>query len=228
MKMENKMNDNYFLSKGFEKNGEDIYVYKNFISNEELDTIIPTLDNARINSEYNPHFIGTGFENRMSNEIEYLRLLPNRLNDFFGKEYIVNPNITVNILSVGHDWGEHYDSHDFIQLRKLSETLKDGDPYETLQDSHYGIVIYFNTPEEGGELVYTRQDIVYRPNPGDLVIHSAEENCTHKVNAVTKGYRYSYSNHLGVDLKVPKCEDENCSGRYPDCRRYDNFYGYSK
>ena len=204
MEMEIKMNDQYFLSKGFEKLGEDIYVYPNFISEDELNLIVPMLDSARINSEYNSHFIGTGFENRITNQIEELRFLPNKIKNIFGKEYIVNPNITINILSVGHDWGEHYDSHDFIQLRKLAETLKEGEEYKTLQDSHYGLVVYFNTPEEGGELVYTHQDIVYRPNPGDLVVHSAEENCTHKVNAVAKGYRYSYSNYLGVALKVPK------------------------
>jgi len=211
MEMEIKMNDEYFLSKGFEKRGEDIYVYPNFISESEMNSIIPILDEARVNSNYNSYFIGTGFENRLTNEIEELRFLPNKIRDVFGKDYIVNPNITVNILSVGHDWGEHYDSYDFIKLREVALTLKDGDDYNVLQDSHYGLVAYFNSPEEGGELIYTKQGIEYKPNPGDLVIHSAEENCTHKVNLVKRGYRYSYSNHLAVELKVPK-NDNDFSG----------------
>ncbi len=221
------VNDNYFLNKGFEKNGEDIYVYKNFVSEEELAVINPILDTIRINAEYNPSHAGTHFEKRVTREIKELEFLPKRIEDVFGSDYIVHQYITSNILSVGDDWGEHFDSNDFIQLRELAKTLKEGEPYEVLQDSHYGIVVYFNTPEEGGELVYTSQGISYTPNPGDLVVHSSEKNCMHLVKEVTKGYRYSYSNHLGVELRVPKCSDDNCPGTYPDCSRYDNFYGYT-
>jgi hypothetical protein len=197
------MNDNYFLEKGFTKNGEDIYLYKNFLSEEELDIVVPILDDHRVNFKYNKEMDGTPFENRITTEIRELAFISKRLKDLFSKEYIVNENLTINVLSVGDDWGEHSDSHDFLEKRKQSEMLKDGDPYEILNDSRYGIVVYFNKVEEGGELFYGGQNISYSPNPGDLVIHSAEENCKHRVNRVIKGYRYSYSNHLGVDIKVP-------------------------
>lgn len=221
------MNDQYFLSKGFEKRGEDIYVYPNFISQDELDMINPILDEIRINAEYNPSHAGTHFEKRVTREIKELEFLPKRIKDMFGNDYIVHQYITANILSEGDDWGEHFDSNDFIQLREIAKTLKDGDPYEILQDSHYGLVAYFNQVDKGGELVYTGQKIVYVPTPGDLVVHSSEKNCTHMVNEVLEGHRYSYSNHLGVELKLPKCSDANCPGTYPDCSRYDNFYGYT-
>jgi len=198
------MNDNYFLEKGFTKSGEDIYLYKNFLTKEELDVVVPILDDHRVNFKYNKEMDGTPFENRITTEIRELAFISKRLKDLFSKEYIVNENLTINVLSVGDDWGEHSDSHDFLEKRKQSEMLKEGDPYEILNDSRYGIVVYFNKVEEGGELFYSGQNISYSPSPGDLVIHSAEENCKHRVNRVVKGYRYSYSNHLGVDIKVPK------------------------
>ena len=198
------MNDQYFLEKGFQKRGEDIYVYENFISKEEIEFIIPILDKIRINAEYDPSTIGTDFENRVTRTIEEISFLPQRIKDLFEDKYIVNPHISINILSEGDLWLPHYDSNDFIQIRETAKTLKDGEPYKIVDDSHYGIVTYFNSVESGGELVYIKQNISYTPNPGDLVVHSAEENCTHKVNKVLKGYRYSYSNNLRVELKVPK------------------------
>jgi hypothetical protein len=198
------MNDKYFLEKSFKKIGEDIYVYKNFISKEELDFIIPILDKIRINLEYDPSTIGTDFENRVTRPIEEMSFLPERIKDIFEDKYIVRQHTGANILSKGDLWPPHYDSNDFIQIREIAKTLKDGEPYKIVDDSRYGIVAYFNSVESGGELVYIKQNITYTPNPGDLVIHSAEENCTHKVNKVLKGYRYSYSNNLRVELKVPK------------------------
>jgi hypothetical protein len=197
------MDDKYFLDKGFIKNGEDIYLYKNFLTEDELNVVVPILDDHRINHKFNRDMDGTPFENKITQEIRQLAFISKRLKDMFMDKYMVNENLTVNVLAVGDSWGEHSDSHDFIEKRKQSEMLKDGDPYEIIEDSRYGIVIYFNTPEEGGDLEYTGQNIIYTPKPGDLVIHSAEENCKHRVNQIIKGHRYSHSSHLGVDLKVP-------------------------
>jgi hypothetical protein len=197
------MNDNYFLSKGFEKRGEDIYVYSNFISQDQLKIINAILDKIRINADYNPLFAGTYFEKRITKEIEELKFLPKKIKDLFKDYYIVHEHIAANILSEGDLWLEHYDAKDFMELREISKTLKEGDKYKIVEDSHYGIVAYFNHVENGGELVYTNQGITYSPKPGDLVVHSAEENCMHLVNKVLKGHRYSYSNNLRVELKVP-------------------------
>jgi hypothetical protein len=204
MEMETVMNDQYFLEKGFKKRGEDIYVYENFISQEELDLINPILDSIRINKEYDPERAGTTFENRVSRRIDELTFLPQRIRKVFEDKYIVHLFNTVNILSVGHFWLQHFDSHDFLKIRDLAKTLKDGDPYEVIEDTRYGLVAYFNVVEEGGDLVYINQNITYTPKPGDLVVHGAEENCMHEVQTVTKGYRYSYSNNLRVELKIPK------------------------
>jgi hypothetical protein len=198
------MNDQYFLDKGFIKNGEDIYIYKNFITEKELSIIVPILDEYRVNNKYNKDMIGTPSENRVTEEIKELSFIPERLKNLFSKEYTVNNSLSINVLSIGDCWGEHSDNHNFLEKRIKSKMLRDGDLYEILNDSRYGIVVYFNKVEEGGELFYSSQNITYIPTPGDLVIHSAENNCSHQVNKVIKGYRYSYSNHLGINIKVPK------------------------
>lgn len=198
------MNDKYFLDKGFEKNGEDIYVYKNFISQKNLEILNPILDKIRINSDYQQHYSETPFDKKITKPIEELRFLPHKLKDMFGKEYHVHDRITINVMNVGDFWGQHFDSHDFVPIRELSASLKKEDEYDTVEDSHYGIVAYFNVPEKGGELYYVNQKISYTPNPGDLVVHSAEEHCMHRVNQIWEGYRYSYSNNLAVDLRIPK------------------------
>ena len=90
-----------------------------------------------------------------------------------------------------------------VEKRKLSSLLRDGDPYDIVQDTKYGLVVYFNEVELGGELYYSRQDITYQPSPGDMVIHGAEEDCMHGVNKILLGYRYSYSNFLSKEMKVP-------------------------
>jgi hypothetical protein len=198
------MNDKYFLDKGFEKNGNDIYVYKNFISQKNLNLVNPILDKIRIDSNYDQDHPATLYDKKITKPIEELRFLPEDLELLFGKEYNVPKNMTVNVMTVGDFWGQHFDSHDFIPIRELSASLKEEDEYKIVQDSHYGIVAYFNVPEKGGELYYVNQKISYTPHPGDLVVHSAEEHCMHRVNQIWEGYRYSYSNNLAVDLRIPK------------------------
>lgn len=179
-------------------------MYEDFIDQEYTLLLNDILDSIRSQSKYNVNLNNTFFENRITNELQELSSIVDKLNSMFGTEYTVRKNLTMNILSVGHDWGEHYDSHDFIKVRALSKKLKDDAPYTILEDSHYGIVVYLNSPEQGGDLVYTKQGISYTPKAGDLVIHSSEEHCSHRVDKVLRGHRYSYSNHLAVPLKVPK------------------------
>jgi hypothetical protein len=80
--------------------------------------------------------------------------------------------------------------------------LKKNDKFYWAEDKKYGIVVYFNE-FEGGEIYYPNQDIEYKPNPGDLIIHSAEEHCLHGVRPVKSDIRYSMSGHIYNMIKVP-------------------------
>lgn len=179
-------------------------MYEDFVDEEYILLLNNILDTIRYEANYNINLKETFFENKVTNEIKEVSVIVDKLKVLFGTDYIVRENLTVNVLSVGHDWGEHYDAHDFIKIRDLSKKLKDGDPYTTLEDSYYGIVLYLNSPEQGGDLVYTKQGISYSPKAGNLVVHSSEEHCSHRVDQVLGGHRYSYSNHLAVPLNIPK------------------------
>jgi hypothetical protein len=197
------MQDRYFLDKGFSKIGEGIYVYKNFLSEDEISKLILAFDIVREKSLFNKSLDGTAFENRISVPLPDMEIVLNKSTLFFGSEFSLHPNLSVNVMKEGDSWGQHADNHDFIEKRKLSLLLKDGDPYKIVKDTKYGMVVYFNSVEEGGDLYYSYQDIKYSPNPGDLVVHSAEEDCTHGVNMILRGHRYSYSNFLSNNIKVP-------------------------
>ena len=197
------MNDQYFMTKGFKKIGEGIYVYNNLLSEEEISKLTVVFDNVRNKSLFNKSLDGTTFENRISVPLRQLEIVWEKASAVIGPEFYMPPNESVNVMQEGDDWGQHSDNHDFIEKRKLSLSLKEGEPYEVIKDTRYGVVVYFNKVDEGGELYYSQQGITYSPNPGDMVVHSAEEECMHGVNKVLRGYRYSYSNFLSVDMKIP-------------------------
>jgi hypothetical protein len=203
MKLEEKMNDNYFLDLGLNKIGLNIYVYKNFLSIDEIESLTVLFDEVKQNSLFDPGLVGTPFENKVSVPLKEMEPVLDRAKSLFGSTFSLHPNTSVNVMREGDEWGQHSDNHDFIEKRNLSLLLKDGEPYEVVQDTKYGIVVYFNEVEEGGELYYSNQDITYSPSPGDLIVHSAEEDCMHGVNTIIRGHRYSYSNFLSTDLKIP-------------------------
>jgi hypothetical protein len=53
----------------------------------------------------------------------------------------------------------------------------------------YGVVLYLNEDFTGGELKYTKRDIVYSPKARSLVCHPASSDYEHQVLEVTSGTR---------------------------------------
>ena len=109
---------------------------------------------------------------------------------------------TATRLVKGNFWGEHSDIHDFTEAENLSKLYVEGTPYKELELSIYGLVVYLNK-FEGGEIYYPTQNIIYAPNQGDMVIHSALPIALHGVKPVISEKRYSYSNHIYKKVKVP-------------------------
>lgn len=52
-------------------------------------------------------------------------------------------------------------------------------------------VLYLNDDFEGGELVFDRQDVVIRPEPGLLVVFPSGQGYPHEVRRVERGVRYT-------------------------------------
>ena len=75
---------------------------------------------------------------------------------------------------VGHYYGEHSDSYtyDSEHIRILS------------------ILLYLNDSYEGGEIVFPRQNVKLKPEPGSMVIFPSMGTHPHKALTVTKGTKY--------------------------------------
>jgi hypothetical protein len=192
----------YWTDKGFEALGEEIYVYRNFLSEEEVKFYKALIDNKVNNNKWEPG-VGGFFKNKITENIPEFEDIRSKVIALIGPEYKFGPNISATCLREGDEWGVHADAHDFMEIRAKSATVKEGDEYVLVDDSKYGTVIYFNE-FEGGSLYYPEQNITYHPNPGDLVMHSSEEICKHGVSTVTSGPRYGFSGHLSQQIKFPK------------------------
>lgn len=183
---------------GFTEIEKNIYVYKNFVLEDELIEINNKLDSLN-DDEWFKSTEGSPDE---SPELDVLRPVLDRLVALMPEGFSVFPHTGVNRLNQGGFWGTHSDNADFIEIRELSKSLLPGQPFELVDNIVYGIVIYFNK-FEGGDLFYTKKNLSFHPYPGDLVIHGAEEDCEHRVTEVLSEKRYSYSNSIREQIKIP-------------------------
>ena len=118
--------------------------------------------------------------NRISISNNILNPIHEKIISFLPEGYYLGGGTSFVRLFQGDVWWPHFDAHDFLPIREKAAQLKDGEPFKWADNEKWGLVIYFND-FEGGELYYPTQNIKYKQNPGDLVIHSAEEHCIHEV-----------------------------------------------
>lgn len=183
----------------YQQLGEDIYLIENFLNPQEAELFKKHIDKDF--ADRGIFMVMGGAE--ISNPILKIEEIRTKLVDIINPEYGLGKSTAVNRMNIGKSWGEHADCHDFVELRKKSKLKDPLDEYDVVNDTKFGLVVYFNE-FGGGEIYYPRQNIQYHPKPGDLVVHSSEENCFHGVKEVTEGYRYSYSGFLSVPMTVPR------------------------
>ena len=186
---------------GFEEIGQDIFVYRGFLSFSELNTI-----QSEINSLNEDDWKFAPINDRMYNKVsapnEILESIRERIISFLPEGYFLGRGTSFVRLFKGDEWGLHSDAHDFLPIREKAAQLKYDEPFEWADNERWGLVLYFND-FQGGELYYPKQNIEYKQSPGDLVIHSAEEHCAHGVRPVQSAIRYSHSNHIFDKIKIP-------------------------
>jgi predicted 2-oxoglutarate/Fe(II)-dependent dioxygenase YbiX len=179
-----------------------IVVYKNVIKNEF--NIINRLENV-LNSENNYKWrsatVGYGFK-----KPEYRNCL-----DFkFKKEDIRRQDKHSNELK--NIWQNCYDSmsqavldycyrYNLVELQywEAMNFIKydKGQHFEEHTDHGFSynatvsLVAYINDDYEGGELYFRLQDLMYKPEAGDLIIFPSNFMYPHKAMQVTEGTKYS-------------------------------------
>ena len=186
---------------GFKKIGEDIYVYENFVSEPELKEIASYLDSLTDSDWYEDDaerkwMLRTG-------DTKILQPIRDRMASLADEDMIVGSNTVFVQMKKGYSWGVHEDDYEFRDVIEKSKAYNEGDTYDLVDISVYGIVVYFNE-FEGGSIFYPEQKIEYHPKPGDMVIHGSGFNCRHGVNPITSEVRYSHSNHISKQAKIPK------------------------
>jgi hypothetical protein len=192
-----------FNKDGFEKIGEDIYVYHNFVTEEECNSIVD-IAKSLTEEEWVGRFNTTGEGHKTSNRsIDHLIPIKKRLSDKLEEGIYLAENISIVRMKKGATWGLHSDNHDFLDLIAASKLYTEGQEYTLEKNNVWGLVMYFND-FDGGRLFYPNQGIEYQPKRGDLVIHSSEEHCLHGVDELKSDVRYSHSNNLFNYIKVPK------------------------
>lgn len=184
----------------FEQIGNQIYVYKNFVSENDCKNIVDLLESFSedkwvVDRE-------DMILHRRTEPLQEILDVRSKLESLIPDGLYLGLASTATRLLKGASWGEHSDVHDFAEIEKIANAYLEGTPYEEKELSVYGVVIYFNN-FKGGEIYYPTQDIVYAPKPGDLVIHSSSPLCLHGVKPVLSEKRYSYSNHIYKMIKVP-------------------------
>ena len=188
--------------KNFNNLGNEIFVYKNFISKEECEKIVLYIKSLNdFEWEFREdHFINVFQITKSSHQI--LEPIRNRIKEILPNDLIYGPSAFFSKMLKGYDWPVHSDVHDYEHIEKKHSSYIEGDPYTEQELSIYGTVLYFNN-FEGGELYYPNQNIIYKPKAGDLVIHGSHDECAHGVKPVKSEVRYSYSNSIRKIVKVP-------------------------
>lgn len=181
----------------FEILGERIYVYKNFISESEINEVLAEVKNVE------DWYVGEYFTNTMATyntkTVDYLR---ERIQNLLDDTHFASASSHVVRMVEGNTWGAHSDVHDFEEIEELAKQYKEGEDYIDRQLSVFGTIVYYQLPKEGGGLFYTKQNLEYKPSPGDLVIHGSDDYCEHGVKEVLDGERYATSGYIYKNVKI--------------------------
>jgi len=191
------MHDGPINLENFDILGDQIYVYKNFISKSEIDEV---LKESKQNKDWE---VGQYFKNTMSRyNTETVSYLQSKIQKLLNVGYFASQSGHVVKMVKGNFWGAHTDVHDFEEIEALAKQYVEGEDFLIRELSVFGTIVYYQLPEIGGGLYYPKQNIEYMPSAGDLVIHGSGDYCEHGVSEVVDGERYSTSGYIYKNVKI--------------------------
>jgi hypothetical protein len=170
--------------------GDQVYVYKGFLSKEEVDKYLNIIfsqkewiDGAQFNKQTIETFGNPIFGN----------ILKRIQDEIVPEKMFLEFTPGVMKIKVGKGMEEHSDDCPYCwKMRDPKITIND---IESKRCVVYGIVVYFSE-FTGGEIYYPEQDIIFTPEPGDLIIHATNKYCKHGVKPVISGTRYSMAPYI--------------------------------
>lgn len=168
---------------------KNIFILKNFISQEEADVLLNIALNSSSSDWEQYDYIPHGEDHEWENRILMLDPSNDTVNKIFTRiQDIINKIIGTN----------KYEYTGFNSIYRAQQ----GDFMKTHADIglgpkfKYGIVLYLNGNYTGGEIYYPNLNIVVKPEALSLVLHPANEIYRHGVREVTLGTRYSMTSFI--------------------------------
>lgn len=185
---------------GYQKLGDDIYLFSNFISDDMCDLICKDAESIKPDKWKKFHF--QRYASTVAGSV-HIKAVRDKISSILDEGYLLGEGLSVHKMHRNSYFTSHSDDYEFADVIKAADAYVQGDPFDLVKSNAFGVVVYLNN-FEGGEIEYQNQGVVYKPVKGDLVIHGAHENCKHQVNKVLSEVRYSYPNNISEMLKVPK------------------------
>lgn len=184
-----------------------VFVFKNFIDKDIVDSVENFLNADQPEILESPLNLidwyegkGTGLPLRLIDAWEQISKL-------IEPDWVIHPSASILKTKPGDNgMFVHSDSPGKGACHLLSQT----DTYKTCCELDYGIVAYFGDFEGGAvfypdinpdgtikdawQLINNKECLEFKPEKGDVVIHSAFDPYSHGVREITSGKRYAFSN----------------------------------
>jgi 2OG-Fe(II) oxygenase superfamily len=156
---------------------EESYLYKGFLSKDELAEVRKEIDKATPNKGG-------------SIPLWYLDRFRPRVADLFVGDFAIDEMKKIDSYEAGKGMPLHNDRFNYEY--DLIDMLVDENYTNSIQRSLgcYAFLIYLNDDYEGGEISYPEYNMDYKPVAGDMIIHNSE--IIHGIKKVTSGIRYRF------------------------------------
>lgn len=186
------------------KLGDGIYLFKKYVPEDMCKYYVEKLNEFDI-KEFIEEDTNVGwYADKMSPGVDRVIDLWEHISELIYPEYVINPQTRFIANRPGlSGMFVHVDSPGKGKHDELIQV----DAFSTCALIDYGIVAYFGD-FEGGEIFYpmfnpdgslktdnnnTDKFLMYKPEPGDVVIHGSETPYFHGTMDVKSGVRYAYS-----------------------------------
>lgn len=177
------------LKNQYREIAQDVWVWENFLSKEEL---------AEIMLELEPQ--DWEIKNFHAWDIKSLSKYKQRVLDSLNMpEASLLELDNVIRRKVGGGMEPHVDIQNYLNVAHYNEVEKSEDTVG-LTLARYGMIIYLNDDYVGGEICYIEDDFCYKPKAGDLILHDVGK--VHAVKSITQGYRYTHSAYVADQIYV--------------------------
>lgn len=219
------LNVNLLSNKRFEKISDEIYICKNFLTEEECDYLVEESlkgHNPKDNKYYVDSFMQ--YRNRL------LELLDFNSQDNIKPEDINRDWDHLILRTFSQDdnrefiFPPHVDIYNLFNNYSESASFKEFEGSEKISIGHMSFVIYFSENFLGGEIYYPEYNVKYKPKKGDMILHNVE--IIHAVHNIVKGDRWSYQGSISTSKFLTKEENEKFlkdNIYYGECRNKNDI-----